>query len=399
MQVAKLLLWDLPGFNLPCSAGDAVVNFVLIILYGMMVYFASSMLTTAMDALESARFGTAACLGGCLMPLLGAAPDAMLIVATTTSQEKVEFGVKILANSNIVLLTIPWVIALFFGRRPLTYLEPADKAHHKHDRLRNKRKSSDADESDDDSDDEEVDSVVCCAKDPTPTSIAQYHSEPAAPCCSLDLTKAGTCRDRCTCGCATSKFWAMTGITVYPEVKDQAEMMLATLLPFVVVQVIVFVFSDNRIRSGVNVTAITVSDEENTGYLVAAVLCFCFIVYLVAMTFITGGARQKEYQGYIQERHMYIQQSQWIKFSAFYGQSGSPNDVLGALRDIAEVSINTPEADHLHNAADARTEPKRAQHHTPPEANGKVGMMSSLYHGCRVDESALLVCCSGILAL
>ena len=91
--------------------------------YGILVYFASAMLTTAMDALESAQFGTAACLGGCFMPLLGAAPDAMLIVATTTSQASVAFGVKILANSNVVLLTIPWVIALFMGRRPLTLLQ------------------------------------------------------------------------------------------------------------------------------------------------------------------------------------------------------------------------------------------------------------------------------------
>ena len=31
--------------------------------------------------------------------------------------------------------------------------------------------------------------------------------------------------------------------------------------------------------------------------------------YLVANTFITGGSRQKEYQGYIQERHMYVKKT------------------------------------------------------------------------------------------
>jgi hypothetical protein len=33
LQVAKLLLWDLPGFNLPCSATDIASNFVLMCLY------------------------------------------------------------------------------------------------------------------------------------------------------------------------------------------------------------------------------------------------------------------------------------------------------------------------------------------------------------------------------
>ena len=53
------------------------------------------------------------------------------------------------------------------------------------------------------------------------------------------------------------------------------------------------------------------------------------------------------YQGYIHERHMYVQQSQWIKFSAFYGQSGKPEDVLAALQGIAEVAIKAPETSKL----------------------------------------------------
>ncbi len=104
----------------------------------MLVYFASSILASAVDALESARFGTAACLGGCFMPLLSAAPDAMLIVSTTTSQASVTFGLKILANSNMLLLTVPWAIALFYGRRPLTAVLKGGEAT----RSRNNREAS-----------------------------------------------------------------------------------------------------------------------------------------------------------------------------------------------------------------------------------------------------------------
>ena len=32
LQVAKLLLWDLTGFNLPCSVTDAAANFVLLVV-------------------------------------------------------------------------------------------------------------------------------------------------------------------------------------------------------------------------------------------------------------------------------------------------------------------------------------------------------------------------------
>ena len=76
----------------------------------------------------------------------------------------------------------------------------------------------------------------------------------------------------------------------YPEVKDQAEMMLATLLPFVVVQCIVFANQEWHVFG----ESITVTEQENSGYLATAVLCFCFIVYLVSMTFVSGGSRQKE---------------------------------------------------------------------------------------------------------
>ena len=66
----------------------------------------------------------------------------------------------------------------------------------------------------------------------------------------------------------------MFDVSRYPEVKDSAEQMLATLLPFVLVQCIVFANDANRYDN----ETIVMSEQENNGYLVTAIICFVFIM-------------------------------------------------------------------------------------------------------------------------
>jgi hypothetical protein len=97
------------------------------------------------------------------MPPCKQAPALLLTIdtaAAATSQASVAFGLKILAKSNVVLLTIPWVIALLFGRRPLTAVQKGASGR---DRLQSSP---------------EVDDLIsntrtCAAKDTSPGMVAQ----------------------------------------------------------------------------------------------------------------------------------------------------------------------------------------------------------------------------------
>eukprot|EP00792_Barthelona_sp_PAP020_P007537 TRINITY_DN3149_c5_g1_i2.p1 TRINITY_DN3149_c5_g1~~TRINITY_DN3149_c5_g1_i2.p1 ORF type:complete len:449 (+),score=128.41 TRINITY_DN3149_c5_g1_i2:66-1412(+) len=60
-------------------------------------------------------------VGGFLLPVLGAIPDAAIILFSclgdpTEVQEQVTVGLGVLAGSTIMLLTIPWFISLIVGR-------------------------------------------------------------------------------------------------------------------------------------------------------------------------------------------------------------------------------------------------------------------------------------------
>lgn len=60
-------------------------------------------------------------VGSIVLPVLGAVPDGLMVMFSgcgdiAQAQKKVSVGVGALAGSTIMLLTLPWFIAVFFGR-------------------------------------------------------------------------------------------------------------------------------------------------------------------------------------------------------------------------------------------------------------------------------------------
>uniref|UniRef100_A0A7S2FKF6 EF-hand domain-containing protein n=1 Tax=Octactis speculum TaxID=3111310 RepID=A0A7S2FKF6_9STRA len=58
-------------------------------------------------------------VGSCVLPILGAVPDGMIVLFSGTgpnAQEQLNVGVGALAGSTIMLLTIPWALSIYAGR-------------------------------------------------------------------------------------------------------------------------------------------------------------------------------------------------------------------------------------------------------------------------------------------
>lgn len=72
-------------------------------------------------------------VGGFLLPLLGAVPDAVMIImsgAFVSPEEakiQLDVGVGTLAGSTVFLLTIPWSCSLFLARCDIQNGEAVDK--------------------------------------------------------------------------------------------------------------------------------------------------------------------------------------------------------------------------------------------------------------------------------
>lgn len=63
-------------------------------------------------------------VGGLLIPILGAVPDCAIILISGLGegtqaeiQEQIAVGVGTLVGSTVMLLTIPWGVGIFLGRR------------------------------------------------------------------------------------------------------------------------------------------------------------------------------------------------------------------------------------------------------------------------------------------
>ncbi|KAG9150015.1 hypothetical protein Leryth_010063 [Lithospermum erythrorhizon] len=106
------------GF-LPCSS-TALGNLFLIVVYGSLMYLAATYLSTGSELLlEILGPGL---VGGLLLPILGALPDAMLILVSgisgsvETAQSQVSVGMGLLAGSTVMLLTIVWGTCIIVGK-------------------------------------------------------------------------------------------------------------------------------------------------------------------------------------------------------------------------------------------------------------------------------------------
>ncbi|KAE8683772.1 Sodium/calcium exchanger family protein / calcium-binding EF hand family protein isoform 2 [Hibiscus syriacus] len=106
------------GF-LPCTT-TVLGNLFLIIVYGYLMYLAATYLSNGSELLlEILGPGI---VGGLFLPMLGALPDAMLILVSglsgtaETAQGQVSVGMGLLAGSTVMLLTVIWGSCVVVGR-------------------------------------------------------------------------------------------------------------------------------------------------------------------------------------------------------------------------------------------------------------------------------------------
>ncbi|KAE9621620.1 hypothetical protein Lal_00032428 [Lupinus albus] len=106
------------GF-LPCTT-TVLGNLFLIIVYGFLMYTAATYLSGGSELLlEILGPGI---VGGLFLPILGALPDAMLILVSglsgskETAQSQVSVGIGLLAGSTVLLLTIIWGTCVIVGK-------------------------------------------------------------------------------------------------------------------------------------------------------------------------------------------------------------------------------------------------------------------------------------------
>ncbi|KAH7658100.1 EF-hand-containing protein [Dioscorea alata] len=110
------------GF-LPCTT-TVLGNLFLVIVYGFMMFKAATFLSTGSELLlEILGPGI---VGGLFLPILGALPDAMLILVSglsgsrETAQSQVVIGMGLLAGSTVMLLTVLWGSCIVVGKCDLS---------------------------------------------------------------------------------------------------------------------------------------------------------------------------------------------------------------------------------------------------------------------------------------
>ncbi|KAH6788715.1 sodium/calcium exchanger family protein / calcium-binding EF hand family protein [Perilla frutescens var. frutescens] len=106
------------GF-MPCTT-TALGNLFLILVYGYLMFMAATYLSGGSELLlEILGPGI---VGGLFLPILGALPDAMLILVSglsgsaETAQSQVSVGMGLLAGSTVMLLTVIWGSCIIVGK-------------------------------------------------------------------------------------------------------------------------------------------------------------------------------------------------------------------------------------------------------------------------------------------
>ncbi|XP_042379233.1 sodium/calcium exchanger NCL2-like isoform X2 [Zingiber officinale] len=120
------------GF-LPCTT-TVVGNMFLIVVYGFLMYKAATYLSSGSELLL--KIMGPGIVGGLFLPILGALPDAMLILVSgisgskETAQNQVSIGMGLLAGSTVMLLTTLWGSCIIVGKSDLsdnsTSIDPQD---------------------------------------------------------------------------------------------------------------------------------------------------------------------------------------------------------------------------------------------------------------------------------
>ncbi|KAI4321827.1 hypothetical protein MLD38_035161 [Melastoma candidum] len=118
------------GF-MPCTT-SWIGNLFLILVYGYLMFQAATYLSNGSELLlEILGPGI---VGGLFLPILGALPDAMLILvsglsgSTETAQSQVSVGMGLLAGSTVMLLTVIWGSCVVVGKCDIQDTVALDKS-------------------------------------------------------------------------------------------------------------------------------------------------------------------------------------------------------------------------------------------------------------------------------
>jgi len=109
----------------PELSHDWVFGFIQVLFlgasYGYVLFFASNMLSEGSELLLLVP-SLAGVVGSVVLPILGAVPDGAIMLFSglgPDAQEQMSVGVGALAGSTIMLLTVPWGLAIFAGSVPV----------------------------------------------------------------------------------------------------------------------------------------------------------------------------------------------------------------------------------------------------------------------------------------
>jgi len=101
----------------PKLCNDAQIVFFTGV-YGYILFYASNEISDGSELLLLVpEFSSI--IGSVVLPVLGAVPDGMMVLFSgmgENAQTQVAVGVGTLAGSTIMLLTLPWMVAVYFGR-------------------------------------------------------------------------------------------------------------------------------------------------------------------------------------------------------------------------------------------------------------------------------------------
>jgi len=112
---------DLCGSMFPCSK-NIVGMVILILLYGLVLAGSAKMIADGSDMLLEIFPDYGTVIGALLLPILGAIPDAAIILVSgafgpvAEAQEQVAVGMGTLAGSTIMLLTVPWAASIWAAK-------------------------------------------------------------------------------------------------------------------------------------------------------------------------------------------------------------------------------------------------------------------------------------------
>jgi Ca2+/Na+ antiporter len=90
---------------------------MLMIAYGFVLSCGAKLISDGAEMLL--EVSNPVVVGGLVLPILGALPDAAMILVSglgPDAQEQLSVGVGTLAGSTIMLLTVPWLGGLLIGR-------------------------------------------------------------------------------------------------------------------------------------------------------------------------------------------------------------------------------------------------------------------------------------------